>query len=616
MTPAPQATRAPTGTPPRADQARVLDALRHLPHDGVQSQHYDDWLQIGMALHSTGAPWAEEVWDQWSRQSPRYDAGNQAATWGRLTSARETLVTLGRLLHRARHGGWQPPRPARAVPDMRPAEADEPWPDSDESLPEAPDPAAFDGSAPDDTVPFSDTRNAMELVQDAGADLRYCPPWGQWLHGTGTHWQTDDTGHVMRVGKRTLRRMIGQGRAWLTRVMRELAEVRANRQLGGDTDGAAARAKALRDEEKAALAWLGHCRVSLSDPRRQGMLSQAQSEEGVPVRPADLDRHSWLLHGANGTLDLRTGTLQPHNRADLLTQRLTVAYDPDATCPAWDAFLAHMLPGSPALRAYVPRLVGVCLTGETSEHMLPILWGTGSNGKSTFINTMRAVLGSYAMKAPAELLIVTKSDRHPTAKADVFGKRLVACMETDERARLNETFVKEATGGDPIRARRMREDCWEFLPTHKMLLATNHKPAVRGTDHAMWRRLKLIPFTVTMPDHEQDTGLPGKLLAELPGILAWAVRGCLAWQQDGIHIPKEVQDTTAEYRDEQDALGGFLAEGCSCEPSNASIRVKASTLYTAYEQWTQASNEHTLNKRNFGLRLTERGLTRHRTNEW
>jgi putative DNA primase/helicase len=196
-------------------------------------------------------------------------------------------------------------------------------------------------------------------------------------------------------------------------------------------------------------------------------------------------------------------------------------------------------------------------------------------------------------------------DRHPTERADLFGKRLVAAIETQEGRRINEALVKELTGGDPIRARRMREDFWEFLPTHKIILATNHKPEIRGTDHAIWRRVKLVPFTVIIPDAEQDKDLPTALLDELPGILAWMVRGCLDWQQGGLRTPPEVLDATAQYRKEQDMFEEFLSSECF----RASSAVCASSdLYDAYLKWCQLNDIDSINKTRFGKRLGDSGF--------
>jgi len=449
----------------------------------------------------------------------------------------------------------------------------------------------------DDTpLPYSDYTNALALVRDHGHDLHYCYPWGKWLRWTGTHWQTENDGAVMRSAKLTIKRLARQ-------------------------------AEAL-DDDKAVKALLAHVKSSLATAKLKAMVESAQSEPSIPVLPEDLDTNPWLLNCTNGTLDLKTGILRPHDRTDLLTRSISVAYDPKAACPTWETFLWRIMGGTVtpddpdmsmgelearqhadirarALIDFLQRAIGHSLTGDTREQCLFIFWGSGANGKSTLVNTLLALLGPYAMKATAELLMVTRNDRHPTERADLFGTRFVAAIETEEGGRLKEVFVKEATGGDPIRARRMREDFWQFDPTHKVFLATNHKPVIRGTDHAIWRRIKLVPFTVAIPDAEQDKQLPATLYGELPGILAWAVRGCLAWQQDGLEEPDPVTEATAGYRQEMDVLGAFFAECCILAPY---AKVKASVLYKAYQDWCTTNGEHALVQRNFGMRLSERGL--------
>src|SRR5919107_5291637 len=266
-----------------------------------------------------------------------------------------------------------------------------------------------------------------------------------------------------------------------------------------------------------------------------------------------MDASPDLLNVLNGTIDLRTGELRPHRREDLITKMAPVEYDPNSPVPAWAATLERVLP-SPDLRAFFKKLCGYAISGETSEHLLPVLYGTGANGKSTVLSTLLAAAGDYGMQAAPDLL-VAKKGAHPTEVADLFGMRLVASIEVEDGRRLAESLVKQLTGGDKVRARRMRQDFWQFEPTHKVFMAVNHKPEVRGTDTAIWRRIRLIPFTETIPPGEQDKKLPEKLRAELFGILAWCVEGCLEWQREGLQAPEEVRRATGQYRSEMDVIG-------------------------------------------------------------
>jgi putative DNA primase/helicase len=278
--------------------------------------------------------------------------------------------------------------------------------------------------------------------------------------------------------------------------------------------------------------------------------------------------------------------------------------------------------GSQEMVSYLQRLCGYWATGVIREQSLPILWGHGSNGKTTFLNAIMEVFGSdYAMKSPSNFLMAKTSDSHPTDKADLFGRRVVICSETEDGKRLDEPLVKELTGDEPIRARRMREDFWEFTPTHKILLVTNHLPRIRGTDHGIWRRIRRVSFAKKFwnpdigetgpPELKQDPTLKDDIKAEHQGILSWIIRGTLAWLHDGEQAPVDVRGSTGEYRAEQDVLGSFLAETCL---QDKAVCCEASDLYKAYKKWTEENGEYCLPQRQFGMAMTERGFDRYRNN--
>jgi putative DNA primase/helicase len=236
-----------------------------------------------------------------------------------------------------------------------------------------------------------------------------------------------------------------------------------------------------------------------------------------------------------------------------------------------------------------------------------IFWGEGANGKSTFLGTILAMLGQhYAMQSVSELIMVRQGEAHPTERADLFGKRLVACIETDEGKKLAESLVKQLTGGDKIRARRMPEDYWEFEPTHKIIVAANHKPVIRGTDHGIWRRLNLVPFTVTISEATKDKHLPDKLKKELPGILNWALAGCLEWQRKGLCQPDAVTNANNEYRSEMDSVSAFLADCCQTGPDE--LRVRQTALYSAYVAWASKGGETQVGRKDFNRKIAERGI--------
>jgi putative DNA primase/helicase len=333
------------------------------------------------------------------------------------------------------------------------------------------------------------------------------------------------------------------------------------------------------------------------------MVAVARSELGVAIRIDELDADPWLLNVENGTIDLRTGELREHRREDFITKLAPVAFDPKADCPTWRKFLDTIFDSRDDLIGYMQRLVGYTITGVVKEHVLPFLYGTGANGKSTFCESAMKVLGpDYAMKAPPDLLIAKRGESHPTERADLFGKRFVACIETEAGRRMAEALVKEMTGGDRCRARWMYKDNFEWEPTHKVWLASNYKPVVIGTDKGIWRRIKLIPFDVMIPDAEQDRDLPDKLAAELPGILNWAIEGCLEWQRDGLKEPEAVRGETDEYREEQDVIGQFIREQCEL---GQGYTVSASRLHTAF---LEATGIKSMNQTTFGRELTRRGF--------
>jgi putative DNA primase/helicase len=254
---------------------------------------------------------------------------------------------------------------------------------------------------------------------------------------------------------------------------------------------------------------------------------------------------------------------------------------------------------------FLQRAVGYSLTADIREQCFFLLYGAGSNGKSTFIKTISALFADYARTTPVETLLVRHGNNIPNDVARLKGARFVSAVETEGGKRLAESLVKQLTGGDKVAARFLHREFFEFEPTFKLWLAVNHKPKIRGTDHAIWRRIRLIPFTVTIPDSEQDKDLPEKLREELPGILRWAVEGCLWWQRDGLGTPEVVKAATAGYQTEMDVVGNFLAE---CTESENGATVTTKELYDSYMRWCEQAGEKPITKRDLGTHLSERGF--------
>jgi putative DNA primase/helicase len=416
----------------------------------------------------------------------------------------------------------------------------------------------------------TDLGNSERFIVRHGAEVRYCYALGKWFIWTGVRWEKDEGGKVHRLAKATVRNMYKEA------------------------------AEAEDEGERKALAQ--HATRSEAEARIRAMLELAKSEE--TVSPEELDARPWFLNVQNGTVDLRSGMLRPHRQEDLITKLAPVEYDPEAEAPTWTAFLERVLPDE-ELRAFVQRAVGYSVTGDTSEQVMFINHGAGANGKSTSQEAIAAALGDYAMRAPTEMLLAKRPGAIPNDIARLKGARFVAASETEEGRRLAESLVKDLTGGDTITARFMRGEFFDFKPTHKLWLSTNHKPEIRGTDNAIWRRIRLIPWTVTIPPGEQDKRLPIKLRNELPGILAWIVRGCLDWQRQGLQPPDEVRRATGRYRAEMDVLAAFIDEECILA-EHATATAKA--LYSAYKAWCEENGERPESQRRFGGRLKERGF--------
>lgn len=458
----------------------------------------------------------------------------------------------------------------------------------------------------------TDDANAGLLLSQHGNDIRYCPTWEKWLTWTGTHWAIDTRLDIERRGA-TVPPAIRAEAARVTRtraaVLARLAEMQNVFPLPAEYRGLQDKQEAL---EMRAEKLLSIAKQLEGHNKRTAMLSATRHR--VVVTHTELDGKPLLLNCANGTVDLATGALRPHDRADLLAHDTGIHYDPRATAPTWQAFLQSTFAGDAELIEFVQRAVGYSLTGDVREQVLLICHGVGSNGKSVFLNILRKLLGSLAWQAAPDLLMSDGKNRHPTEQADLFGKRAVVCQETGEGRRFNETLVKQLTGGDAVTARRMREDFWSFQPTHKLWLSTNHKPEIRGTDYAIWRRIRLIPFSVQFTDTgpaRKDPEMEARLASELPGILAWAVEGCRAWLRDGLRTPAAVMAATEGYQQEMDVLAAWMRDCCvtarHCE-------ARAADLYASYCAWASQTGEHPEKQRKFGMRLKERGFEQFTSN--
>ena len=419
----------------------------------------------------------------------------------------------------------------------------------------------------------SDVGNARRLVARHGQDLHHVPAWGGWLVWDGTRWAPDTDAQVARLATETTGAMLDEALA-IPQPGRRCRRVK-------------------------------HVLRSESHRRIDAMVALAAREEGVPVGVDALDADAWLLNCTNGTVDLRTGQRREHRREDLITCCTDVAYDPDARCDRWERFIDEIAEHDAERVAFLERAVGYALSGSTREQCLLVLCGTGANGKSTLVNALRNVLGSYARQAPPDTFLLNRRGTVPADLPRLRAARLVTVCQPGRGRRLAEDLVKQLTGQDRVAARRLYGQWFEFTPRFKIWLVANRMPIVRSTGRAMWRRLRVVPFGMTLPPDAQDRRLAEALDAGREGILAWAVRGCMAWQRDGLGVPGAVRAATRAYRDQMDDLGAFLADRCTLDPD---ARVTSRALRAAYTAWCESNRLEPLGARDLGMRLGEHGL--------
>lgn len=442
--------------------------------------------------------------------------------------------------------------------------------------------ASSNGSA---LQPFAltDLGNAERLVASHGPDVRYVPglDWHVW---DGRRFCRDDTGGLLRRAKLTVRAMYT-----------DVANC--------DND----------DERKRILAW---ARASESEARLRAMVNLAASEEAVVVRATDLDGDRFLLNVLNGTIDLRTGELRPHDRADLITKLAPVPYAPDARSERWERFLVRVTGQDDELLAFLQRTAGYTMTGATDEEILPFLHGPGATGKTTTVEAIKAVLGDYASTADFESFLARRGDagiRNDIAR--LAGARMVVSVEVEDGKRLAEGLIKQITGGDKIAARFLHREYFEFEPQFTLWLVANARPRARASDDALWRRILQIPFTVAIPPEERNPDLKRALRtdpAEQTAILAWLVRGCLDWQHRGLDVPERVRNYTEEYRAENDPLAEWIANECQL---GAEYWTPTRELRDTYERWCAGAGVDAIDSlRAWGNALKAHGCTKSKRN--
>lgn len=516
------------------------------------------WLECGMSLKLAYGAGGEDLWAVTHRDEEAYGAAS--AKWESFASEPlDSSVTIGTLIKAARSTGFkfQPraglERSEGAVTGAKSAKRDD-----------------ADGSERPDSL-FSDDDLALRFAARHADDLRYVAAWNKWLRFDGTHWRLDDTLHAFDL---------------VRRVCREAAQ-------------------SCRDKQRAAVA----------SARTVAAVTQLARADGRLAATVDQwDADSWLLNTPAGVFDLRTGQKRQHRPEDYLTNITAVA--PGGDCPLFLNFLDRIMDSDSELIAYLRRVLGYGLTGDTREQALFFAYGTGANGKSVLLSTVAGILGSYHRTAPTETFVASNNNQHPTELARLRGARLVTATETEEGRRWAESRIKQLTGGDTIAARFMHQDFFEFRPRFKLIIAGNHRPSLRSVDEAIRRRLHLIPFAVTIPAEERDGKLTEKLKAEWPGILAWMIAGALQWKEQGLQPPPAVLSATAQYLSAEDAIGVWIEECCRREADGWAPTIE---LFASWTRWAEKAGEpvgtlknlvQTIESRGYGMKrkATARGF--------
>lgn len=434
--------------------------------------------------------------------------------------------------------------------------------------------ASESGAAEPKLYTFDDMGNAERFLDLFGEDFRYNYTDKTFLYWDDCRWATDLDGVAKRAADKAIDEM-RQESEWY--------------ESSGDSDTAKAFAK--------------HIKASRSAKSKENMLKEIQHH--ILIMPFQLDKHKMAFNVPNGTLSLKSGQLVPAKRDYFITKFSPVEFTDNADCPMWRRFLDDIFGGDKELIRYIQKAVGYSMTGDTSEQCVFFLYGTGRNGKSTFLDVLREIFGDYVSNIQPETIMVKNSMGNGINSdiARLKGARMVTTVEPNEGVRLNEGLIKQLTGDDAVTARKLYGNEFEFKPEFKLWMATNHKPIIRGTDDGIWRRIHMIPFTVQIPVDKVDRQLKSKLEREYPAILRWAVEGCLLWQREGLKQPRAVLDMTREYRREMDVISGFLDDRCEV---GEGFSAKSSELYAAYSAWCEANTEFKMSNTKFSVEMEKR----------
>ena len=424
---------------------------------------------------------------------------------------------------------------------------------------------------------LTDIGNGLRLVDSCAGRLCYVAEWKQWLVWDGQRWCKGDDAGVMKL---------------------------AHKVALGIYDGIS-----KEDDEKKRKELLKWAIQSESAVRIDAMIKTARPYLTIPS--AQFDTRPDMLCVRNGVVNLRTGQLIPHDATMMLTKRTDIDYDPTATAPTWRAFLDRIFEGNGDVLQFIQRAVGYTLTGSTDEHCLFFLYGVGANGKSTFLEAMRMLMGEYYVTTSVEAMLATEYTGGATPYvASLPGMRMAMASEMPEGRRFNESLIKDITGGGTITARHLYGAPFEFQPSHTMWISGNYRPRITGTDEGIWRRLKVVPFNAFIPPEQRRpmAEVLDGFRNELSGILTWAVQGAVAWYDWGLPTSPTIEQATMEYRGEEDVVARFVAAVCVLQPDAMTAKHK---VFDAWQQWTDEESEKSANgwsQRRFTEQLKRKGV--------
>jgi putative DNA primase/helicase len=422
-----------------------------------------------------------------------------------------------------------------------------------------------------------DIRNGKVFAGMHRDKLLFAKPMGRWLRWDGNRWAICTCGEEMEAAKETAKQLLD-----------EAAKV------------------APTDSEKGKRLF-AHALHTQNLPRLEAMIRLASSEPGMVIGNAsELDADPWLLGVKNGVVDLRTGTHLASDPKMLITKQCNATYTPEADCPRFKQFLNEIFDDDLETIAAVRRLLGYTLTGTTSEEVMVICHGHGANGKSVFSNIVSNVIGEYYTVGPNCLLVARDKNDNSVRNdlAKLLGARLISVNELKQDAKLDEQVIKQLAGREPMSARFLHKEFFDFQPTGKVWLRTNHRPTVTGEDDGIWRRLVLIPFKRKFSEKERDTNLEAKLLDERDGILAWMVQGALNWQTHGLLLSPTIMAESGAYRKDSDLLGEFIEDETEVSPSE---RTEQGELFLQWKFWCDRNGLRQGSKAAFSRKLSERG---------